>query len=158
VGEDFRTPILQAHPTTVALTAVALSQKTDSSPAELTANRPPPVLSLAPVGTSFGSDLSIGGRPFGGSGSVLVEKQMTGVIADWKAQDAKRLERERRAEAPLTRAVDYVIPESKSYRMGNHDVGGGARQRGQAAEPLLPVGSVFLPLELLERFNRAVAR
>ena len=101
--EDFRTPIFQAHPITAA---IATADTENPKPlAEVTADRPPPRLSLTPATVTFGTEFSNGNHSSSYSGSVLMEKQMERIRADWTAQDAVRLERVRRLEVPVNRAM-----------------------------------------------------
>jgi hypothetical protein len=139
--EDFRTPILQAHP--VSATAPAADREAAGSLAELSGNRPPPRLSLAPAGASLGTEFSTGTHASAYAGSVLMEKQMERVRADWKAQDVVRLERERRAEVPLNRAMYYVFPEAQTIRVGHTEMGGGLINAVKQRNPFCLLDQVF---------------
>lgn len=50
---------------------------------------------------------------------------MASIRAEWKAQDAARLERLHRETTPWLHTMDRVFPEPQMYRVGHTEIGGG---------------------------------
>ena len=135
--DDFTIPILQT----------AVGNRPDSANlSSLTGSRSVPQMSLAPATPGpplLGTEFSSGGGSLIYSGSPITEKLMTQIRADWKAQDAQRLERERRAEQPVTRAMYYVFPEEQSYSVGHTKIGGGLINAVKQRNPFCLFDQVF---------------
>ncbi len=135
--DDFTTPILQT---------AGGDRAGSANLSGLTSSRSFPQMSLAPAtsGTPLlGTEFSSGGGSLIYSGSPITEKLMGQIRADWKAQDARRLERERRAEQPVTRAMYYVFPEEQSYSVGHTKMGGGLINAVKQRNPFCLLDQVF---------------